>query len=88
MKAKNIRYNCENCGKQFTSMPSLTRHINNIHRRIIKHRYDHCEKEFKTKDIRHRHEQNEQKKYSCSICDFQAIEQSSLNFHMKSKHKS
>ena len=45
---KNIKFTCQDCGKQFTQIGNLTVHINDIHERI-KHKCSQCDKQFSGK---------------------------------------
>ena len=71
---------CQDCGKQFTQKDKLTKHINSIHKGI-KYKCKQCDKEYKTASHRSTHVKSlhhEQKKYPCSLCDYQATQKCNL----------
>ena len=83
---KNIKYDCHDCGKQYKEKGTLTMHVNNVHKgKGIKYKCGQCDNEFTNRTSRHYHIKSvhEQKKYLCTLCDYQATTQSHLTAHDK-----
>ena len=73
------KFNCKDCGMQFSQKTHLQTHFDNIHLNI-KHKCDQCDKEFttltsKTKHVKSVHDQI---RYPCNMCNYQATRNDNL----------
>ena len=81
-----MKYACNQCDKQFTEQPKLTRHIKSVHEGVkyACNQYDHQATRQDRLTI-HIQSVHEGVKYACNQCDYQGSK-SGLNQHIKSKH--
>ena len=69
------KFQCNDCGKQFSQKSNLTTHIKGVHTNV-KHKCDQCGREYYNKVSLYSHikSAHENKKYHCTMCDYQAKE--------------
>ena len=70
---------CRDCGQQFTRKCNLTIYINSIHKGK-KFKCDHVKKSLLVKET-------EDKRYACTMCDYQTTYQSSVKIHTEAIHE-
>ena len=86
---------CSQCSKTFANRSNLQKHINRIHKRIIKAECEICEEKFFSSDElkfhKKKHYEKEKKlklkvvkkklKHCCDICDKTFASVTNLNYH-------
>ena len=81
------KYDCNQCGKQFSDRSPLSRHIKSKHE-CVKYACNQCDYQATRKDSLKTHIQSihECVKYACNQCDQQYSDQTGLRKHIQSVH--
>ena len=84
----NGKYDCDQCGKKYTSQLGLKYHRQSAHEGV-KYACNQCDYQAITQSILKLHieSKHEGVKYACDQCDYQATTQGSLKRHINSKHE-
>ena len=84
----DVKFDCDQCDKQFSNRDSLTRHIQSVHFNV-KFDCDQCDKQFSFRKSLIRHIQSEHLgvKFDCVQCGKEFTEKSKLRRHIQSVHE-
>ena len=83
--AKQKKFVCTHCGKQFETISGLTRHSRKIHTQTTKYKCEFCKKLFNEKSHFQGHVSSHinHKAYTCSSCSLAFQYRPNLQRHMK-----
>ena len=81
---------CETCEKRFPTKSKLKRHINFVHKSLIKIKCDFCEVKFNSDTGKYLHIKQkhdiQSTKLGCEICDKEFITKTSMRLHTEKVH--
>ena len=86
-RADGIKYDCNQCNKQFSDPSPLSRHTKSKHEGL-KYDCNQCDYQATNQSnlMRHMQSIHEGVKYACNQCDYKAPRQFNLKRHVKLKH--
>jgi len=85
---KQKRFDCDKCGKSFSSVTNLQRHDDGVHLGV-KFNCDRCEQTFSQKSNLKNHidSVHERYRFQCKVCSFTHIKKSKIIEHLEEEHQ-